>query len=539
MTYDDKDLAYWITRLVSEDREERNAAAKAFEVLSNPSWESTNPDDADRWIEEENVCSERFWTELRRILHDNALEPYGMTAAEFVHRLLATHIMIIEDWHNDMEAEKQREDDEFEALKEKYGGDLPPEALARWLRRRCIQIRRDCRDAELNGPEMCNLSGVTILFTIQHLSDEFLPAADTLRWMIQQEQYRYIAMDIMQRLGEKGDGLLDDIFQQLLTSPRYFGVNNAWNLGPTLRRSPDATRRLLALLDHENTELVESALSLLIQCGPIALRYAPESEDRLISMVETTFDRLYGSNPIPIEDRILRNEGYARFCCSVLALGAVGQSERTKDVLLGLTNVDVPCEPLKISGEIDYKMANWELKVAPRQLVLADVITAFEYFARFPDEVVPKLTGFWDEFKEFDCDMGVRQRIVDALTAYGEFDSNLEPYWLRCREQALDEAPLKTFRNLHESYFEGVAEKLSGFIRQETQNETGMEFKTDDDPCYDDDVVALLGRLGNRASCALPVLCEVKSAYEKHYGRDCFEDDDVLLQAIMNIEHSV
>lgn len=547
MIYNEKDLAYWMTRFVSEDREQRNAAAKAFEVLSNPDWELIEPDDTDIWFEEEKICSECFWAELRCILKENELEPFGMTSAEFVHQLLATHITDTENWHIHVEAEQQKQDELFEAFQKKYDGNPPPEALARWVRKRCLQIQRDFRNAEQNGyengPDMTSLSGICILFTIQNLADEFLPALDTIRWMMYQEQHRHIAMDILHRLGGKGEGLLDDIFRQLLISPQHFGCNNSWQLGPLLRASPDAPRRLLALLDHEDADLVESALRLLLQCGPSALRYAPESEEKLISIVETTFNQLYGPAPVPLEDRKMRNDIYDRFACSVSTLGAVGQSERTKDVLLGLTNVDLAREPLKIDEERDFR-EDWELKVAPRQLILADVISALGFFEHFPEDVVPKLMEFFGEFQEFDCDMRSNQRIAGTLECYGESDPDLEPYWLRRQQPVSSEQPLKTFCNADEPYFDGLAEKLIGFIWEKTQEQADaenahyIEYAADSGPDYDSDVVELLGRLGNRASCALPVLRDIKAVYEKHYGNDYFEENDLLLQTIRNIEYS-
>lgn len=476
----EKPLDAWFAASVADDPDKRLDALKKIDDLTE--------------TENENFVGPAPILEaLRRSLREERLAPFGLSAAEFVHRLLALSTGEIDYFHQYMEKIRQEEDqiiDEHRAL----CGDEHP---GRLMKKLCLHARRQ------QPFDYAAMTWYTIF--ISGLGSEFLPAADVLRDMLQKENAaRSNAIEIIVRMGSDGEIFFDDLVP--LARLKHCSGPLTVALGRISRRCPEKIR---FLLDQIDTQEPGSYIFLcaLGEVGPDAERLVPGTEERLIALTHQARYACLGSADISKSDE---EQGRLRWHCyyAILALASIGRSEKTLHTLL---------ETLDLAQKsVVYRSDD---RPTAEQVIEAAVFDALGRFASFPEQAVPRLIERLGVFEEFDPDVGTHSRILDALAAYASADPNQPAAWLtRPVYQTWEEEETPgLFRNRHAPCFQPLFAKLEPLLWEEPTQE-------EEEPSFDSDIAAFAGRFGSAAAELLPALERSKARLKTLYGDDYFDD---------------
>ncbi|MDR1290041.1 MAG: hypothetical protein LBK06_02445 [Planctomycetaceae bacterium] len=510
--FDEKPLAFWMVQMLSDDTEERQTASRAIDAILG-------------------IEMEPFDEEVRRIIQNEEVASFGMTSEEYVNRLLVMHI-----FHTDLQQkylQSVKDDDNIFIDKWIAEHGNAPEQLKKLMRRICVRNARRERDRPFDS-----MPGVCIILLMSPLDKEFLPASDLLHWMLQDQQHRGMAAEIVRRMGEAGEPFFDD-FLKIARNDSCAVHNYSSLVGKMACSSPEKIERLLKLVDDSNPLLSLFAVASL---GSVANAEQLVSgvEERLLRLSDESFSKLYGENAIPINDRKCRNALEKIFACSTMSLGGVAVSEKTLQHFLKLLDTKLPDKPLTGTRSTEPNEYDWEFNVAPFQLVRGTLISSLRYFVSFPEIVVPRLIPLLTEFEEYDYDSRSYERVLDAIAVYAHYDQVETKQESQHYRYGIDESEY-LFNNRFESYFVELPAILGNLIWEQPDADDESE-----QPYLNDMIVEMLGRFGRVSQSQLPLLQKAKTILTKRYGKKYFnyskefeEPEPSLIAAIRRIQNDM
>lgn len=505
--YKEKPLAYWLVQLLSEDTQVHATAALAIDEMLG-------------------MDQEPFSEAVRMIVRNEDTAPYGMTSAEFVNRLLSMHIFFSDTRLRDIQSEMHESEALVDAWLAKHGD--APEKLHKLMRRLCVQKARKQREQPFDF-----MPGVCVSIITSALGEEFLPACELLRWMLRNEQHRPTATGIIGRMGRAGETFFQD-YLDMARDDSCALHNYSHQIGEMIRHSSEKIEQLSRLVEQPDPQRSLFAVAALGSCGPEAETRVPGIEEELLRLSRESFEKLYGENTIPISDRKRRNETARMFSHSTTSLGLVATSEKALQHFLRLLDAKVPNMPLSGSPGTESNEYDWELTVAPLQLVRGTLILTLKHFASFPELVVPHLISLLTEFEEFDCDRSPFSSVLDALALYAQYDGDEAKRESQRYDYNADEREY-LFSNRFESHFAALPEILGTLLWRQFDSSEGEQ-----EPLLNDEIVATLGRFGRVSRTQLSLLEDAKTQLVKRYGKKCFkysqdEPEPVLIAAIRRI----
>lgn len=491
--YNDKPLAFWMVQMLSEQDDQRQAAAQALDAIIG-------------------MDTEPFNEAVREIVQNEWLASYGLSSAEYVNRLLAMHVFLSDLWMEHMNDERRESDAFIDDWIVRHGD--APEKLHQLMRRMCIRAARKERNQPFDF-----MPGTCVLITVTALGKEFLPVSDLLRWMLHDDKHRGIADMIVREMKNAGEIFFDD-YLEIARKDSCALHNYSYHIGDMVRHSPEKMERLLRLVDDPDPQMSLFAVAALGSCGPEAERLIPGVENRLMQLSDESFNKLYGDHPVSVNDRKRRNALYDIFVCSTTSLGAVAASKTALRYFLKLLDKDVPKEPLKGTYSVETNKYDWEFAVAPIHLVRGTLISSLRYFASFPEIVVPRLIPLLTEFEEYDGDTYQHARVLDALAVFANYGPEEAKQESGRYDYNSDEREY-LFSNRFEHYFDGLPEVLENLLwdQPDPDNE-------DQESQLNDRIVQMLGRLGRVSRAQLPRLEDAKAVLLKRYGKEYFEFDE-------------
>ena len=239
----EKPLDAWFAASVADDPDERRDALKKIDDLT----ETEN---------EQFVGPAPIVEALRRSLHEERLAPFGLSAAEFVHRLLALSTGEIDYFNQYSEKCRQEEDQIIDEHRARHGDAHP----GRLMKKLCLHAHRQ------TPFDFAAMTWYTIF--ISGLGSEFLPAADFLRVMLSKDNAATSsAVEIIVRMESAGALFFDDLVP--LARKKYCRGPLNVALGRISRRSPEKIRFLLDQIDTQEPG-AEMFLLALTEVGPDA-----------------------------------------------------------------------------------------------------------------------------------------------------------------------------------------------------------------------------------------------------------------------------
>lgn len=267
--HEGRPISSWLLQLV-EDSADRRKAANA--VIVNQFY---MPMDL---VIERQMSAEDLAAEFHSAIREAVRQP-GFPAADFVQRMFSLSMALESQRMDEWRAESKKDEDWHDEQAAKLGPSPSPADVRRYLKRICVRLRRQCgADEEPPGQESL-MTGVTIVWIIEALGVELLPAAALIRHMLTETHQSYIASGAIGRMGLAAK----EFYPELVAGLRTNDPNGYYSkpLGILLQNDPRLIPEIFRLVDDTNLEVRNNAITALAHCGRTTLRTHPEIEAKL------------------------------------------------------------------------------------------------------------------------------------------------------------------------------------------------------------------------------------------------------------------
>jgi hypothetical protein len=390
---DGRTLADWLPHLVSDDRDDRFAAAEAIGGM----WKGTRAYSSNEASRHPAGQAERFAAAVRE-----AVDAPGFPKAVFVRKLMLYRMALQRDWlaraarmsHND-KAYDRREDELIErALSSDDEADRD-RAATRFARLFCASL---ARDRELSqGAESLRPPGMVSYLVFQSLGDALMAADDVLAEMLADETLGRYAREALVRIGPAGRRFVPMLLSELDGARgQDLGFEGADALAAIGRGDPAVVGELVRRLRSDADAAVKAgAAEVLETLGADVAGREAEVVDLLRAL--------------------LRDKGAWR--SGLLAMASIGRGRA--DVAREVAALARPREPRWVT----HKRGKYEHRVDEVMWERGAAIDALRYLVQFPDEAVPALADAVETFDEYDPDLqrgqSEHERVAASLRAFG------------------------------------------------------------------------------------------------------------------------
>lgn len=513
-------LSVQIAKSVSDDPQDREAACKALDELTDP---------------EKNGDLAHLINEVQSLVQHEGLRPI-MTSDEFVTRLFALDISRREHLFKQQKLFHRSDADYMNLWLENH--EDAPENLKKLTKQFFL-------DTPCSNPEnLYNAPSTTInMLFLQELGPELARAEPILRWMFHEPHYRSTAANMILKMGPTGLLFFDDLMKYFNEDP-YFNEDFsnvsdfAWQLGSMIRHSPEKIEKLLRMAQCPDPVKTKFAIRALGSIGPLVdpqCFVVMEKVARfLFDLSWKSFQTLYGTNPISWNQPDQRKIVQRTFRASTLALAQIDRSETVACYFTELLDADLQEDPLLDPESKKSRMINDEWHFSSRELVEETVISALYYFSAFPKIFVPRLASLLTDFMDTNDEGYPHAKVLGALTAYARNNPNGPPFWMIKNEDQENEDNFGLFRNRHDSCFRNIPALLGTLIWEDPENKADSE--------WNEAVVSALGNFGSAAGNELPLL-EMLLEYDKErvikyykYIPQKYKGDPNIIAAIQQIK---
>lgn len=505
----EKEFASLLVQSVSNDPEKRRNARKAIDDLTD---DEIHGDNALEWDELRQFA--------RQVIEGDRLAP-EMTTDEFVNRLATLVLASIDENQRKIQKQIDYIEQASQDLIAKQN-DNPKKPVT--LLKESFQSSKELFCT--NPIDFFAQMYYQMLFSAS--ATRLTTQTKTLHLLLLNGGAYFLLNDVFPYMGKGAVEFFDDLLE-LARNDACFHKNHSMRCGQIARHSHEAIAKLISLLDDPNLNLARLAVRALGTCGSEALRHVPSLADTFRTRTRSDFQKLYGQQPVPMEQPHERNLLLESFGNHLIALASMDRSVQSADFLTELLDYPLPDTPLDGPRSHIPNDADWELQYSPKQIVQGVIIEALGFFAAFPERFVSRLTTLLFEYDEYYCDYMSYERLAASLAAYACASSNDKPLWWDQGSFSLSEFE-GLFLNRHDPIFAELIRRLIETLENCS------------DPCStgNDILLELLGRFGSAARAALVTLEKIKKKFTKRYGKDYFdfdspEDEPVLIAAIRRI----